>query len=582
MARRLTLLAMVAALVVAPPAAGQLPWPADDVDSRVRAEGRGIDQAANLAYQRAKQSGDGFAWVDPFRRDWSGTRGERVDVRFANRYGAMLAGHMYRPLLPWADRVTGRQLESGLPAVVIVPGLGNWDTHYASLAQQIAENGYVVLAIEPQGQHLSEDDPNPRDAYCGPGGQWREPQEAGLAENGDCAGHDPPHSDADLVAPELRPVVDAARGTPAYEPLVVAALLLSVRSDPAGFRDRIEDGYRAFRARFTFAGIDAADWLVSSANPWRSLVDGDRIGIAGHSAGGDAAIVAGNAHRRGLFRAVVAWDSYGTPPVVPKVPTMIQQSEQASQFFPWGARPPDPEFWPSYRTLDRFTAAGVPAYLLALRGSTHQEWPWIPDALSQPLFNASAKGQQVALYFTVAWFDRWLKGRSTPSVAEDARRRLVGASFDDSADRTSIGQGTYDPATDANVPYRIGGELVGAHLSRLFRTKLAFEGLPCFEGCAAARRRAHIRLSVRPPTARAARRTRFRFHATYVRRGDSRPLRGVTIRFAGRRARTDRTGRAAITARLAHPGLVRVRATKRGYTSATRHVRVRPRRQAAR
>ena len=69
MAGRLVLLALIAALAAAPPAAGQLPWPADDVDSRLRATGRGLDQVANLAYQRAKQPGDDYAWIDPFRRN---------------------------------------------------------------------------------------------------------------------------------------------------------------------------------------------------------------------------------------------------------------------------------------------------------------------------------------------------------------------------------------------------------------------------------------------------------------------------------------------------------------------------------
>ena len=580
MAGRVALLLFVAALVVVAPAAAKLPWPANDVDSRVRSEGRGLDQAVNLAYQGAKQPGDDFAWIDPFRRNWSGTRGERIAVRLANRYGAQLAGHLYRPMLPWTDDVTGKRFTAGLPAVVLLPGLGNWDTHYASLAQQIAENGYVVLAVEPQGQHLSEQDPNPRDAFCGPGGRWREPQEAGLAESGDCAGHDPPSDgEAELIAPQLRPVVDAARGTPAYEPLVMAAVLLSARSDLVGFRDRLESRYRTFRPRFTFAGIDAVDWLVSPANPWRSLVDPDRVGVAGHSAGADAAIVAANAHPRKRFRAAVAWDTYGTPPqaMLPTVPTMIQQSEQASATFPWGARPPDPEFWPSYRTLDRFDAAGVPAYLLALRGSTHSEWPWIPDALTKPLANASSKGQQVALYFTVAWLDRWLKGHGAPAVAEDARRRLTGTTFDDTADRTSIGQGTYEPLADANVPYRIGGELVSEHLSRLFRTKFAPDRLQCVDRCMAPSRRERIRLSVRPRATRVARRTRFRFRATISRRGNSRPLRGATIRFAGRRTSTDKTGRATITARFTNPGPRRARATKRDFKDATAQVRVRPR-----
>jgi hypothetical protein len=85
----------------------------------------------------------------------------------------------------------------------------------------------------------------------------------------------------------------------------------------------------------------------------------------------------------------------------------------------------------------------------------------------------------VSLYFTVAWFDRWLKGHGSAVHAEDARRRLVAPLFDDTADRSSIGQGTYDPVSDTNVPYYLRGEAVAEHLSRLFHTKYSFDRLVC-------------------------------------------------------------------------------------------------------
>ena len=66
-------------------------------------------------------------------------------------------------------------------------------------------------------------------------------------------------------------------------------------------------------------------------------------------------------------------------------------------------------------------------------------------------------------------------------------------------------------------------------------------------------------------------RTRFRFRAT-IRRG--RPLRGVTIRFAGRRVKTNRRGRASLTLRLGRRGKRRVVARKRGYRRGRATVRV--------
>ncbi|MFL5883989.1 MAG: PQQ-binding-like beta-propeller repeat protein [Thermoleophilaceae bacterium] len=77
-------------------------------------------------------------------------------------------------------------------------------------------------------------------------------------------------------------------------------------------------------------------------------------------------------------------------------------------------------------------------------------------------------------------------------------------------------------------------------------------------------RREAIGLSVRPGRVQPGRAVRFRFHAW---RG-SRPMRGVTISLAGRRAHTDRRGRATLRARLATDGTFLARATRRGLTGS--------------
>ena len=84
-----------------------------------------------------------------------------------------------------------------------------------------------------------------------------------------------------------------------------------------------------------------------------------------------------------------------------------------------------------------------------------------------------------------------------------------------------------------------------------------------------------IELALRPRTARAGRRTRFRFRATATRDGVRQPLRRVRIRFAGRRARTSSRGRASLLVRLRRPGRYRVRAERHGMRPATAIVRVR-------
>jgi hypothetical protein len=68
---------------------------------------------------------------------------------------------------------------------------------------------------------------------------------------------------------------------------------------------------------------------------------------------------------------------------------------------------------------------------------------------------------------------------------------------------------------------------------------------------------------------------RFRFRA-FVRRSGRRVfVRGVRVRFAGKRARTRRRGRAVVRARLARPGRYRARAVKRGMRRGRAVVRAR-------
>lgn len=102
-----------------------------------------------------------------------------------------------------------------------------------------------------------------------------------------------------------------------------------------------------------------------------------------------------------------------------------------------------------------------------------------------------------------------------------------------------------------------------------FTASLPFEReLP--KSCTAARPAA-IAGTVRPRRVRAGRRTRFRFRATTP----AGPLSGATIRFAGRRVRTNRHGRASVTLRFRRPVRRRVGFKKTGLRSARATVVVR-------
>jgi polyvinyl alcohol dehydrogenase (cytochrome) len=88
-------------------------------------------------------------------------------------------------------------------------------------------------------------------------------------------------------------------------------------------------------------------------------------------------------------------------------------------------------------------------------------------------------------------------------------------------------------------------------------------------------RKPRLRLTVRPRRIRAGRRRVFRFRVTRTGRGKRRrAVPRALVRFAGRRARTRRSGRARIVVRLRRTGRRRARASKRGYRAGRATVRV--------
>jgi fermentation-respiration switch protein FrsA (DUF1100 family) len=459
-----TVSALVASLTVvhaAPP--GDPPpftpaWYAREVQNYAEAHGRTADQVSNVAYQQLRlevcasgTADKGACDGDPYRRleAWNGVRGQVSEVSYANRYGATIRADLWAPKTPFTDPVTGAVTSGPFPGVIIVSGYGFERFRYRAFAQGLAESGYIVLTFDPQGQGDSDFSPNPTSTYCDPEGAWREPQEMDIQETGECAGQDPQPEATTQDLPYLPPILlfQDARGV---QPL-----------------------YDSIRPRFVFGALDAAAWLLSGSNPLRSLLDGTRLGVAGHSIGAYAAMMVANGDPLRRFRAGISWDSFAylDNGVGPTVPTMFQQSEQENLIGPRYAPPPDPEaLHPARLSYGAFLTSCVDTKFLVLRSSTHREWSYFGPGF---FTEASRKGERVALYESLAWLDRYVKG-ATPShprrhgsaQSRDALRRLNAPTFDSSADRSSIGSGEGNPlGAPHNVSYTIEGELVADHLS---------------------------------------------------------------------------------------------------------------------
>jgi hypothetical protein len=128
--------------------------------------------------------------------------------------------------------------------------------------------------------------------------------------------------------------------------------------------------------------------------------------------------------------------------------------------------PPDPR-GPGNKDTDfqRVSAAGVDSMKVSLRAATHLDFTEFA-----PTPPSSRYGAIVTSYYTLAWFDRYLRG------SPGALARLTATKFDGSADLHYISGGTFDPSTARNVPARIGGQPVSNRLSFHFRSAYFFRG----------------------------------------------------------------------------------------------------------
>lgn len=349
--------------------------------------------------------------TDPFRMpdEWEAAgRGQMMRFTFVSSTGAHLNARLYSP---FPDDSGGL-----LPGITFTPGLQSYNEVNSWFAQGLAEAGYIVLIIDPQGQGDSENFSHD--------------------EDGNITG-----SDTD----DTRSAIE---------------FLLSSPGSP-----------------HPYAVGDNAEGTLHY-NPLWARLDPQRIGIAGHSRGAIAVTPIGQADPR--VKAVVSYDNLdGVPPAnpLPTTPSLFFYTDYPFPIFSTPMNPdspPDPEG--HMGAFDRLQAAGVDVMSVTTRASTHYEWGYQPFPASFP---ATRYGERISFHYTLAWFDRYLKGDVS------ATERLATLTFDDSSDRHSIGAGTFDPEllladpfnpAAGNVPYEIAGECVANLLSFYYHSAYHLEG----------------------------------------------------------------------------------------------------------
>jgi len=174
-----------------------------------------------------------------------------------------------------------------------------------------------------------------------------------------------------------------------------------------------------------------AEGRNASHNPFGELVDPARIGIAGHSYG--ASGVSWIAQQDERIDAVVAWDALCDPsapdadgdagcspggqggPVALRVPSLNLTADYLSGR---DRKLSDPDPMEKSQASLAFSRAGVDTGSIAIRGGTHFEFSYLPSSS----FRATLRGIDLSAWYTLAWFDKYVKGDPAADVRLLSRR----------------------------------------------------------------------------------------------------------------------------------------------------------------
>jgi hypothetical protein len=384
---------------------------------------------------------------DPFRAitAWEkDTGGTVIPVSFKSSDGAVLNGNVFMP-----PPGTPRLKNGHYPGVVITDGsVQAFQNMYFWAAEGLAQYGYIVMTYDVQGQGESDLLPDPCTLTSCPGVPYQQNY---------------------------------------------------------NFYQGAEDSLNFFESTPThpFGG---------SFNPAYQQLDAADVGIAGHSLGAAAVSWVSQCDKR--VKAVVAWDDLDPTPIsqCSKNVTIPRADRSKKLHAPALATTNDYEFAPSAATSvpNPNGVAGTPSAadatsligggglggdagylelkkahidseLVSIRDGTHLIYSYIPFVLP-----ANEIGERVAFYYTLAWFDEYLRGGKDALLpaSDTAFKRLTAlGAFDQSADyndnrvdpgaaRISIGAGTYSaalavshPSSYGNVPIEIQGIPIRGALS---------------------------------------------------------------------------------------------------------------------
>lgn len=369
-------------------------------------------------------TGDPFRYPEadgPDGRAFFTNEADVTDVVFYDRECGRLSGSLWIP----------KSASEAVPAPTIVITNGSVqapETAYRWATQALVRAGYGVLVYDPRGQGRS-DFQTPaleQGSNLNPGVFWEGQVDA----------------------------IDFFRSTPAQRYPHQAACEGTTPTATAGFNPEWSrlDPERLGIAGHSLGAIGVSvvqGYGAPGADPWPGLIDNTNpvdVAVAWDSLiapSGEGLTTASNLQLPPLlYDALQLVVTQGVlPDFEPRVPAMSLYADYGFAPLPYLA-PPDPDG--SKVAFAAWQQAGVPVYALGFQGTTHFDFSllpqfpassWCPDTSTGACSGGWARPS--ITYYTVAWFDRWLKRAGEPGYG-DADERLIDDGWQGGAERMSF------------------------------------------------------------------------------------------------------------------------------------------------
>ena len=217
----------------------------------------------------------------------------------------------------------------------------------------------------------------------------------------------------------------------------------------------------------------AVDYFRSGGNPYDAELDDDRVGTAGHSAGAGAVQSLGDYN--GIVKAIVAWsDLRGT--YSGNAPIQGQGADYDNWILPptpTSADGPDsPGKLAGFNGV-RQNNTGVDVQEIVIESGTHLAWSHVTWSYT------SVWSEEVALHYTLGWFDKYLAGdysRGGKTATERLKENYAAHKYE-----KAYGRKAYDVNEDF-----AGGEPEVHGLSKKYASAYSIGGDVCLNqrlGC---------------------------------------------------------------------------------------------------